>query len=99
MTDEVKEILGMAQEVIDRKNLVMASQNRRECAAYEDSANAMLSALNTAKKLIDDEAETLNRSYKDKKREARDIKDLMEELKSCKTRVRDHKFDLQREAE
>ncbi len=97
MNTETAEICGMAKEVIAQKQQVITSTNRQECEAYEDRANEMLSALNTVKKLMDDHAEEINRQYKDQKREGRDIKDLMDELKSCKTRARDHKFNLQRE--
>ncbi len=97
VSQEESEIIGMAKEVIADKQKVLTSTNRQECEAYEDRANEMMSALNTVKKLMDDRAETINRQYKDQKREGRDIKDLMEELKSCKTRARDHKFNLQRE--
>ena len=97
MNTETTEIIGMAIEVIADKQKVLTSTNRQECEAYEDRANEMLSALNTVKKLMDDEAEIKQREYRVIKREARDIRDFMDELKSCKTRARDHKFNLQRE--
>ena len=93
----MSDLISQAARLISDKDTIIRNQSTADCESYFDEVDTMLSALNTVKNELDDRADMINRKFKDIKRESRDYRDKMADLKSAKSRVRDHKFNLLRE--